>query len=67
MEYQVFSTGDQIWTSIRHGKRVTVKLLTHDGLSWEEGEENSHRLTGVELWVHKATVFCIKIIHKLTN
>ena len=64
MEYQVFSTGDQIWTSQRDGKRVTVKLLTHDGLSWEEGEGEAHRLTGVELYVHKATVFCLRLIHK---
>lgn len=64
MEYQVFTTGDQLWTSMRNGKRVTVKLLTHDGWSWEEGEGESRRLTGMELYVHRATVFCLRWINK---
>lgn len=63
MEYQVFTTGDQLWTSQRDGKRVTVKLLTHDGWAWEEGE-TTHRLTGMEMYVHKATVFCLRWILK---
>jgi hypothetical protein len=64
MEYQVFTTGDQIWTSIRYGKRATVKLITHDGLAWEEGEETFHRLTGVEKLAHRVQVFFIRLILK---
>jgi len=64
MEYQVFTTGDQIWTSIRHDKRVTVKLITHDGLAWEEGEETFHHLTGMERIAHRVQVFFIRLILK---
>jgi len=65
MEYQVFTTGDQLWTSQRGGMRVTVKLLTHDGWYWEEGEE-TRRLTGVEKILHRIEVFCMKTILKVT-
>lgn len=64
MEYQVFTTGDQIWTSQRYGKRVTVKLITHDGLAWEEGEDTFHHLTGAEKIAHRVQVFFIRLILK---
>jgi hypothetical protein len=56
MEYQIYNTGDQIWTSQRYGERKTVKLITHDGLVWEEGDETFHRLTGMEKVVHQVQV-----------
>lgn len=64
MEYQAFSTGDQIWTSQRYGKRVTVKVITHDGIVWEEGDETIHKLTGMEKVVHQVQVFLTKNILK---
>ena len=67
MQYRAYSTGDQIWVSERYGKQVTVKLLTHDGWAWEEGEGAMHRLSGVERYVHLATTFCIRMILKVFN
>lgn len=69
MEYQVFNTGDQIWTSQRDGKRVSVKVITHDGMVWEEGDEALHlrRLEGMEKYFHMVEVFCIKLILKVIS
>lgn len=67
MQYRVFNTGDQIWVSERFGQRVTVKLLTHDGWSWEEGEGPMRRLTGVERYAHIITVFFMKGILKVLS
>lgn len=33
----VYNTGDQIWTSYRDGKTKVVRVITHDGVFWEEG------------------------------
>lgn len=67
MQYRVFNTGDQIWTSQRYGKEVTVKLLTHDGIVWNEDDAplSITKLTGLEAAFHKAEVFCIKLILKI--
>ena len=66
MQYQVFSTGDQVWTSQRDGKRTTVKMISHDGMVWEEGDkEPFRRLKGVEKFIHQVTVLCIKGVLKV--
>lgn len=66
MQYRVFATGDQIWTSQRYGKEVTVKLLTHDGLYWDEESTSSMtKLTGFDKNIHKVEVFFIKLILKI--
>lgn len=66
MQYHVYNTGDQIWTSQRYNQRVTVKMVTHDGMTWEEGDQNSFcRLQGLEKYIHCAAVFCIKMILKV--
>lgn len=65
MQYQYFNTGDQIWTSQRFGKRTTVKLITHDGLAWEEGETGTRKLTGMERALHRVVVFWIKTLYKV--
>ena len=62
MEYQIYNTGDQLWTSIRNGKRVTVKVITHDGLVWEEGEQETRKLTGAQKIAHQVQVFLAKQI-----
>ena len=68
MQYHVYNTGDQVWTSQRYGQRVTVKMITHDGMTWEEGDKESFRkLQGVEKTFHQATIFCIKLILKVLN
>ena len=65
MEYRVYNTGDQIWTSQRYGKRVSVKVVTHDGLVWEEGDTVTFRkMDGVELRIHQVQVFLTKLILK---
>jgi hypothetical protein len=66
MQYHVYNTGDQVWTSQRYGRRVTVKMRTHDGMVWEEGDEGSfRRLQGVEKFIHQVEVFAIKLILRL--
>lgn len=66
MQYHVYNTGDQVWTSQRFGQRVTVKMITHDGMVWEEGDtEPFHRLQGAEKYIHQTTVFCIRAILKV--
>jgi hypothetical protein len=68
MEYQVYSTGDQVWTSQRYGKRVSVKVITHDGLVWEEGDETTFRkLEGMEKYLHQAQVFLARMILKVIS
>lgn len=67
MDYQYFNTGDQIWTSQRYGKRTTVKLITHDGLAWEEGDLETRKLAGMERLMHRVVVLCIKGIYKVMN
>jgi hypothetical protein len=68
MQYRVYNTGDQIWLSQRYGKEVTVKLITHDGIYWDE-ETNAPptKLTGLEAAMHKVQVFCIKLILKVLS
>ena len=68
MQYHVYNTGDQVWTSQRYGQRVTVKMITHDGIVWEEGDATAFRkLKGVELFIHKVQTFCVKAILKVLN
>ena len=63
MQYHVYKTGDQVWMSQRFGRRVAVKIITHDGMIWEEGDtEIFRRFQGFEKAVHQATVFCIRVI-----
>lgn len=40
MEHRLFNTGDQIWVD----KGRTVKFITHDGMTWEEGQEKVSRV-----------------------
>lgn len=68
MQYHVYNTGDQIWTSQRYGKRVTVKFITHDGMVWEEGDtESFRRLTGIEKYAHQVQVFLMKVTLRIIN
>ncbi len=68
MQYQVFSTGDQIWTSQRFGQRVTVKMVTHDGMVWEEGDAQPfRRLHGAEKYIHTVQTFLVKLILKVLS
>lgn len=63
MQYHVYNTGDQVWTSQRFGQRVTVKMITHDGKVWEEGNtEPFRRLTGAEKYIHTAQTFLVKLL-----
>lgn len=64
MQFQSYSNGDRIWISQRYGKPTVVKYLTHDGLSWEEGEAPK-RLEGAEKFFHRIEVFFIKLIAKV--
>lgn len=68
MQYSVYSTGDQIWTSQRYGKRVSVKVITHDGMVWEEGDTAAFRkLDGIEKHFHTGQVWLIKLILKVIS
>lgn len=66
MNYQVYNTADQVWTSRRYGQRVVVKVVTHDGLTWEEGGK-LQKLTGVELRIHQVQSFLIRLILKVIS
>ncbi len=65
MEYRVCNTGDQIWLADRFGKPTVVKVITHDGLVWSEEEPILKRMDSLEGTIHKAEVFCLKLIFKL--
>ncbi len=65
MEYRVCSTGDQIWLADRFGQKTVVKIVTHDGLVWSEDEPILKRMDKLEGVIHKAEVFCLKLINKL--
>lgn len=65
MEFRSYANGDRIWIGQRYGQPTVVKFLTHDGLSWEEGEKSHHRLEGVERLFHQIEVFFIKLIAKV--
>ncbi len=80
MEYRVCNTGDQIWIAERFGEPTVVKIITHDGIFFSEEHEprilkrEGHedvliyplvKLEGVEKYIHKAEVFCLKLIFKL--
>lgn len=67
MEFRVYNTGDKIWVSKRYGRDTTVKLVTHDGMVWEEGDTTFHRLEGAEKYVHVIEVFLTKIILKVLS
>jgi len=67
MEYRVYNTGDQVWLSQRFGQRVTVKILTNDGMVWSEEEPTLRRLEGAERYIHLVTVFLIKVIRKVLS
>jgi len=68
MQYHVYNTGDQVWTSQRFGQRVAVKMITHDGMVWEEGDVESFRkLTGVEKHIHTVQTFLVKLILKVLS
>lgn len=68
MQYQVHNTGDQVWTSQRFGQRVTVKMISHDGMVWEEGDEQPfRRLQGAEKYVHAVQTFLVKLILKVLS
>lgn len=66
MQYRVFTNGDQVWLSKRSDQTVTVKLLTHDGLAWEEGDTVPLRsLQGFEKVLHQVQVALITFILKI--
>jgi hypothetical protein len=47
---------------MRYGQRVTVKIITADGLVWEEGDQGTHKLSGFEKHAHRFQVFLTKQI-----
>lgn len=63
MRYKTFATGDQLWYSERYGKQTVVKFITDDGLTWEEGQEGTVKLTGVEKFFHRLVVATIRLVH----
>ena len=65
MQYRVYGTGDQVWTAQRYGKDTVVKVVTHDGLVWSEEAPTLTRMSGMELAIHKVTVFCQRLILKV--
>lgn len=68
MEYRVYGTGDQVWVSDRYGQKVSVKFISHDGLTWEEGDTFAFRkLTGTEKYIHLVQVFLMKLVLKVLN
>jgi len=71
MEYRTYNTGDQIWVRrLVDGRTATVKLITHDGMIWDEENDmllQQRRLTGLELWFNKLIVATIKFNHWLIN
>lgn len=68
MQYHVYNTGDQVWTSQRFGQRVTVKMITHDGKVWEEGDaEPFRRLMGAEKYIHTAQTFLVKLLLRVLS
>jgi len=64
MKFQCFSNGDRIWLSQRFGKPAVVKIVTNDGLFWEEGT-SLKKLEGVEKFFLQVEVFFIKLFAKV--
>lgn len=62
MHYTFYNTGDQIWFRYAGKDRFVTKVLTHDGLSWSEENPIWIRLEGVELVIHRVTVFLARTI-----
>ena len=66
MQYKTFNTGDQVWYSKRYGQDVVVKLITSDGLTWEEGDAKPlTKLTGAEKFLHRIVVAAIRFSHSI--
>jgi len=63
--YEVYSSGDQVWFGERNGQETVTKVVTHDGLVWSEEEPALTRLTGMELYIHKAQVALTRLILKV--
>ena len=66
MQYHTTNLGDQFWTSQRYGQTVTVKIITHDGITWEEGQVGLTKLTGVEMYIHQVVVTWLRLWFKVT-
>lgn len=68
MEYRTYSTGDQIWVRRTvDGQILTAKLVTSDGLKWEEGEDGMTKMDAVERFIHHFVVGAIRLSHWLKN
>lgn len=69
MQYRTYNTGDQLWVRRTvDGHEVTAKLITSDGLTWEEGDEKSlTQLTGVEKVLNECVVAAIRLNHWVMN
>jgi hypothetical protein len=68
MEYRTYNTGDQIWVRRTvDGQLLTVKLVTSDGLKWEEGELGLTKMEGPERFLHYFVVGAIRFNHWLMN
>lgn len=65
MQYRTFNTGDQLWYSKRDEQDVVVKLITNDGLTWEEGQSGLKKLTGVEKYFHRVVAAVIRFSHSI--
>ena len=37
--YYVYNTGDQIWYQVIDGKIIVHRIATHDGITWELGQD----------------------------
>lgn len=65
--YNCYNTGDQVWQEWDGKQYVVSKIVSHDGIVYDWREKGLTRLTGMDMVVHRATVFCLKAIHKLLN
>ena len=58
-EHRQYNTGDQVW--LMHDDVIpqtyVVALLTHDGITWSEGDDCIHRLEGLAKWLHRIKMF----------
>lgn len=67
MQFRVYNTGDRIWVSKRYGKEEVVKIITNDGLIWEEGDTGLRKLVGAEKISHQVETFFIKTILRVLS
>ena len=70
-EHRMFNTGDQIWfihddTLVPTPQSKVIRVLTHDGWSWEEGQSKPMiRLTGLEMLSHRCKMFWHQVKQRL--